>query len=127
MAWEAPGPDVPFAASADISAYQYCFMGMPDSSGQVTFTGAGEHILGILQNKPAAAGRGASVRVYGVSKLVVDGNVGAIVPGDRLISDAAGKGVKGETDNNEMGAIALEASTAAGEIISVLVIPGVRY
>jgi hypothetical protein len=130
MAWEQAiqGADISLEGSADNSSYQYHFCGMPDTSDQVTIAGAGEHILGVIQNVPgAAAGRENVVRIAGISKLVTDGSSTAIVRGDRLKADASGHGVKGETDNNEIGAIALGASTASGTIISVLVIPAVRY
>jgi len=111
-------------AAEDLSSYQYCF-GYAEADGQIAMaTGATVMILGVIQDDPDAAGEGVLLGVGGISKLVVDGNAGAIAAGDKLTSDAAGKGIKTTTDKNVYGAIALEASTAAGDIIQVLVTPG---
>ena len=110
-------------ASGDLSSYQYCFM-YKAADGQVAMATATTVIDGILQDKPDAEGQGCLLAVGGYSKLVVDGNAAAIAVGDKLASDAAGKGVKTVTDTDDYGAIAQEASTAAGDIITVLVTPG---
>jgi len=114
---------VTFPAATDLSSYQYCFVNL-ETDGQVGMASATEAIIGVLQDDPDAENEAASVCVYGISKLVVDGNAGAIACGDKLAADSAGKGVKTTTDLDDYGAIALEASTAAGDIISVLVVPG---
>jgi len=111
-------------AGEDLSSAQYLFVtGATD--GQVEIAGAADVLLGILQdNNASSAGDPCLVAIGGVSKLVVDGNAAAIAVGDPLAADSAGKGVKTTTDKDDYGAIALEASTAAGDIISVLVTPG---
>ena len=114
---------VTFPAATDLSSYQYCFVNL-ETDGQVGMASADEAIIGVLQDDPDAENEAASVCVYGISKLVVDGNASAIAPGDKLAADSAGKGVKTTTNTDDYGAIALEASTAAGDIISVLVVPG---
>jgi len=111
-------------ASGNLSAYQYCFM-YKDTDGEVTMATASTVIDGILQDDPAAEGDGCLLAIGGYSKLVVDGTIGGgIVVGAKLASDAAGKGVVTTTNLDDYGAIAQEASTAAGDIITVLVVPG---
>ena len=111
-------------AGEDLSSHQYCFV-YADTDGQLLHSvNATGMILGVLQDDPDAAGEGALLGISGISKLVVDGNAGAIATGDKLTSDSEGKGIKTTTDKNVYGAIALEASTAAGDIIQALVTPG---
>jgi|GEM_PF-1446077 len=112
-----------FPAADDLSSYQYCFV-TQESDEQVALAGTTTKITGILQDDPDAENEAASVAIGGISKLVVDGNAGAIACGDKLAADAAGKGVKTTTDLDDYGAIALAASTAAGDIIPVIVVPG---
>ena len=86
--------------------------------------------IGILQNKPeggvAPAGQGAEVRHHGISRHVVDGNATNIAIGDLITSDAAGKGVVADTIDDLAYGVALEASTADGDIISILMNGPVR-
>jgi len=110
-------------AGEDLSSHQYCFMYSDTDSQLLHATGDTSDIIGILQDDPDTAGKGALLGYGGISKLVVDGNAGAIAAGDRLTSDSEGKGVVTTTDTKTYGAIALEASTAAGDIIQVLITP----
>ena len=114
-------------AGEDLSSHQYCFV-YADTDGQMLHaTGDTVKILGISQDDPDAAGEGLTVGIGGISKLVVDGNAAAIAAGDMLTSNSEGKGVKTTTDAKVYGAIALEASTAAGDIIQVLVTPAQTF
>ena len=120
-----PGLDVTYDAAADLSTHQHKFVvGAPQSGtsqqARVNVAGAAARVIGVLQNKPQAANLGAVVRHSGRSKLVVNGAAGAIAVGDSLISDATGRGVKGTTAG-AVGAIAMEASTAANDIIDALI------
>jgi len=112
-----------FPASGDLSSYQYHFMNL-ESDGQVALASATEAIIGILQDDPDAEDEGASVGIVGISKLYVDGNGTNIAPGDKLAANSSGHGAKTTTDLDDYGAIALEASTADGDIIKVLLVPG---
>lgn len=61
-----------FPAAGDLSTKQYHCVSV-NSSGQVAVaTGAGEKVVGVLQNTPSAAGRVAVVAVSGKSKIVLD-------------------------------------------------------
>lgn len=110
-----------FKASGDLSSYQYCFVKF-SAADTVNVCGASEDMVGILQNKPEAAGDAAVVVLLGVSQLRVDGNAGAITRGTSYLeSDAAGEGVVTTTDTDPVGALALASSTAANDEIPVLV------
>ena len=86
-------------------------------------SGANGQPVGIIQNKLVAANLGVVVRISGRSKLVVDGTVGGgTAVGTGLKSDASGRGVTAVTDKDKVGAIALEVSTAANDIIDVMVV-----
>ena len=109
-------------ASADISAYQYCNVKL-DAATTCVYSGAGERAVGVLLNEPES-GEAADIMLVGVCMMVVDGNAGAISIGSYLESDAAGKGVATTTDTDELVGMALAASTAAGDIIPVVLMHG---
>lgn len=110
--------DITFPASGDLSAKQYCFVTL-DSNGQVAACGANGKAIGILQNKPDAQGEAARVRVLGTSKLKV---AEACARGKFLTSTAAGLGEVADNAGEFCGAIALEAATAANDIIEALIV-----
>lgn len=72
-----------------------------------------------------ALGDPTAVATHGIGKLEVDGNANAIAAGDALIplGDSTGKGGKSLVDGEGVGAVALEPSTADGDIIDVLITP----
>ena len=121
-----------FSAASDMSAgsggtgpntsFQYTAVKLTSTAWQVDKAGTSAAI-GILNNQPKA-GSAAEVVLEGVSQMIVDGNAGAIAPNDRLTTNAAGEGIKDTTDKHRYIAIALEASTAAHDQISVLVVRG---
>jgi hypothetical protein len=118
--------DTTIEASADLSTHQFKFVIGAAASGnsqlaRVNVSGANGRSFGILQNKPSAAGLGAVVRLAGTSKLVVDGSGSAISVGSPLKADASGRGVVAGTDKDKVGAIALEASSAANDVIEALI------
>lgn len=114
------GPTMTLPADGDNSAGQYCFV-TQDANGRADIAAANsEPIVGIQQNKPAAQDRGTTVQIGGVSKLVAGE---AVNEQDRLTADASGRGVATTTATHHVGAVALEASAAAGDVIAVLVIP----
>lgn len=107
-------------ASADLSAATKQFTFVKASGNQtITTCGAGETMLGVQQDL-AASGKACMFRITGTSKLRVDGTT-PIAAGDKLKSDAAGKGVKASA-TNIAGAIALEGATADGVVIEALLI-----
>lgn len=108
---------------------QYLAVKLTSIEDTVVLSSAGVGI-GILQNKPVGGvdptGQAAEVRHHGISRHVVDGNATNIAIGDLITSDAAGKGVVADTIGDLAYGIALEASTADGDVISVLMTGPIR-
>lgn len=114
-----------YETNGDESNKQYFAFKFGSAENQVVLAGAGEGV-GILQNKPDKVGAAAEIRHQGISRNVVDGNATNIAIGDLITSDAAGKGVVADTAGDLAYGIALEVSTADGDIISVLMIGLIR-
>lgn len=111
--------DMTAVANADLSLKTFFVLKLV-TGGKVDLAGAGERACGILQNKPKS-GEGAAVRFTGTSKVVVDGTTPILV-NDALKADANGKGVKTTSDGDEVFGFAMEASSADGDIIEVLLV-----
>jgi hypothetical protein len=117
------GQDITLESGADLSTHQFKFVkptaGVAGGQqARVDTTGAGERMIGVLQNKPTV-GLGAVVRVGGRSKLQTD--TSAIVVGSPLKSGALGVAVLAGTAAENVGAIALEANGSAAVIIDTLI------
>lgn len=65
--FEVPNFKPPFEASGDLSAAQFRAVKL-DANGQLVVAGSGDRIVGVLQDKPAAAGNPAEVIQAGISK-----------------------------------------------------------
>ena len=126
MAYEAlhSGP-YSFKATAAYTTEQHHLM-VCGADGYASLAGAGGVCIGVLQNKPSAAGQAAEIAVYGITKVVSDGSGVNIVVGDKLKADASGHAVKAATDADMVAGIALNASTAAGTIISMILTIGAQ-
>lgn len=101
--------DETFTASGDLSSYQYRFV-KQTADNTVAICGAGERILGILQNAPES-GQAAVVRTGGMSLLYANAGT-AISVTNHMKSAALGVGIKGEADLDEVGATAREAKAS---------------
>jgi|SRR5229473_6726651 len=118
--------DESFKANADLSAKQWYAVKLTAADTVDMASAATDLCVGILQNKPTS-GHAAEVRILGITKVSSDGSGTAIVVGDRVGPNASSQIVKKATaDYNAMG-IALDASSAAGTIIRVLLIPGMVF
>lgn len=118
MAVEIPGFSLTLEAAGDLSSSQYLFVKMSGAQCTVA-TGATDKCVGVLQNKPAAANRAATIVVSGVSKCVA---AGAITAGTVVYIDATGK-VTGTAASNTPVGVTLTASASSGDLISVLLRP----
>ncbi|TXH52456.1 MAG: DUF2190 family protein [Desulfurellales bacterium] len=119
--------DESFRATADYSTKQYYAMKLGAEDYVTLAAAATDRCVGVLQNKPAAAGRGANVRILGITQAISDGSGTAIAVGDYVGPNSSGKMVKKATaDYNAMG-LALQASSADGTIIRVLLMPGAWF
>lgn len=121
--------DESFKATADYSTKQYYFMKLSTSvADTVTLAAAATDLcIGILQDKPAAAGRRGKVRILGISQVVSDGSGTAIAIGDRIGPNSSGKAVKKATADYNAAGIAMDASTTDGAVIRILLIPGLVF
>ena len=102
-------------ASGDLSGDQFRFMTL-DANGQAVRAGAGVSTIGVLQNKPSAAGQAATVSGPGATTKVVAG--AAVVAGADVTSDAQGRAVTSASGNYIAGK-ARTAAANAGELITL--------
>ena len=115
------------SAAADLSAYQYRVVRLSAAKAvNVASNNLGTSAVGlaagILQNKPSAAGRAASVAVSGLSKAVA----GATVTVNALVThDGSGYVIDAVSGSTVIGR-ALEAA-AAQETFSVMLQPPVKW
>lgn len=75
-------------AAADLSTKQFYGVKINSSGLLALCDAAGENVYGVLQNKPDAAGRAASVAVSGITKAIAGG---VIAPGATVAVNASGK------------------------------------
>jgi hypothetical protein len=120
MSASTPVLDKTFLAQADMSTNQFRFVrGVADYTVGV-ITALGQRAPGIQQNLPNAAGKGCVIRMLGTSKLVMSG---AIAAWTELTAAADGRGVAAAA-GQVVNALSCEASTAAGDIVEVIVLCG---
>jgi hypothetical protein len=117
MAYEEQIVAISLIADGDQSSNQYKFL-KGDTTGVALQDSAGAACIGVLQNKPTDA-QVAEVGVSGVSKVVAGG---AVSLWDNVQSDGTGRAATAASGDYSQG-IALEAATAAGQIIAVLLRP----
>jgi hypothetical protein len=102
-------------SAVDLTGKEYRFCAL-DGTGKVTLAGNGTKISGVIsEGKPA--GKHTSFNTDGNPMLRVIAG-GAINPGARVQSDAAGAAVAGL--NNSFGRARLKAACAAGDVITVI-------
>lgn len=118
MAVEEGVRSITLPASGDLSSSQY-FFGAVNTSGQVAACGDGAKADGVIYNDPAAAGRATQLAIAGRVKVVAGG---AVTVGDDISSDSSGRAVPVVSGDFTLGT-ALEAATAAGDVISILFQP----
>ena len=112
------GDVVSYKAAHDLSSNQFHFVRISAANTVGSSTVNGTAICSILQGNPASAGLGADVSlVGGVSKLEMGGTCTA---GDMIVAGTNGKGVIADAGTTVfVNAIANEAASASGDIISV--------
>jgi hypothetical protein len=69
MAYEEELRCISRPANADLSALQFTFVDLNSSGNVIAPTGQGAKVIGVLQNKPDAAGKVAQVAIAGVTML----------------------------------------------------------
>lgn len=107
-----------YLAASDLSSDQYKAVKL-NTSNRLALAGEGDKAIGILQDKPAAAGRAGCVAVLGRTKALAGGN---ITIGDRVAPNASGLLVSvGSGDDWSMGVA--EETGVNGSIITILLQP----
>lgn len=112
--WTIPG----LVATGNLASSQYKVVIAASTAGAVKVgaTAASDAILGILQNDPAS-GEAAEVACVGICKALAETSV---TYGCKLTVSSTGRVKATTTDKDEAIGIALKASSAAGDIIPVL-------
>ncbi len=123
MAFEDPGKTITLEAGASLASDQYKLVTLA-SDGQVDVTGAAaaNTPIGILQNKPSAAGQAAEIMIDGISKAIA----GETIAAGELVgpsTDTAGRVGDADTTADVIIGMAITGG-AAGETISVLLFGG---
>lgn len=125
MSTELQGMDVTFKAAADLSALQFRIMKLSAANKVNKATAAADKpLVGVLQDKPDAADKAATVRTSGISKLVAGGTIAA---GDLLTSDANGDAVAAAPAvgvNNGIVGYAIDAAVD-NDIFRAMIAPSV--
>ena len=116
MAWENSQLKITLMAAADLSSSQYRFV-IVDGDGKAALSGDDGNAIGVLQNTPEA-GEAATVAISGVTKLYI-GTTSTLDSGSIISSQAEGAGKIQDSGAYRLG-IALEDSTANGDIISIV-------
>ncbi len=108
-----------FLAGEDLSSAQFKFVTL-EADGNVDLAdAAGERAVGVLLNKPDAAGKAATVAMTGKVMVVAGGSVTA---GDEIATDASGDAVTASSTNIVMG-YALE-DAVDGQVFAIELIQG---
>lgn len=100
MAFEIPILDLTYPAGQDLSGNQ--FRAVYFTQGAMYPCTATSPIMGIQQNDPSVVGSDCSVRVMGVSKMVLYGGSTAIAPQAAIAPNADAIGVVTTTDNDDI-------------------------
>lgn len=127
MAHEGVQSRIPAAlAAADLSTKQFYFVKKNTTAFQFALASVdGEVVAGVLQDKPAAAGRAACVAFLGVTKIVAGENLAA---GDYIGTDNAGKAKKvdvsatGADVGDFIAGYVLEGGST-GELVTIMLQP----
>lgn len=114
MAIEVTGDVFNAPAAVDLTTKQFHLI-IVDTNGKAALAGAGLRVDGILQDTPNTD-EVASVKFQSGSKVVAGASIGA---GVEFAANAASRAVAAATTNFVSG-FTLEAATADGQIISVI-------
>ncbi|CAB4180606.1 hypothetical protein UFOVP1040_86 [uncultured Caudovirales phage] len=114
MSTQIPFLTITLPAAADLSTKQFYGMKV-DSAGRAAVAAAGELCVGVLQNKPDAIDKEATISVLGASKMVA---AGSITAGAQVAVDANGKATTATKAavNTSDGGVAADAVIASNVI-----------
>lgn len=123
MTYEIPGQIITLPAGQDLSSDQFKLVALAsDGQVDVVATTSTLAVVGVLQNKPSAAGYAAEIMVSGVTKCIAGETIDE---GEYVCPSAvtAGRVDDADTATDRIIGMALTGG-AAGEYISVLLMPG---
>lgn len=103
-------------AAADLSANQFYAVKITAARAVNLASTGGEVAYGILQNKPTS-GQAADVGIFGITKVAAGA---AFSAGAQLMTDNTGRLITRTSTNHCVG-IALEAATAAAQIVTATI------
>lgn len=107
-------------AAGDLSANQYQFVRWSDADTvNISSHDAAEDWVGVLQNKPNAAGRSATVQYAGETKIMASGN---LTVNDLITTNGSGRATAATSGDMVMGRV-LETAGADGDIVRMLILP----
>jgi hypothetical protein len=114
-----------FIASADYGDTKYVFVELNSGRNQCNICNAATDTpIGVMENNPES-GSAMVVQLDGTTKIIASA---AIAKGSWVGTTAAGKAVVKNTLGDVCVGIALEAATASGDIIEILLFgPAIRY
>jgi hypothetical protein len=104
-------------ASGDLSASQFCFVGI-DSAGRIALPAAGGDCVGVLQDKPDAIDRVGQVGMLNMSGKLKVVSGATLNPGVKVQSDGSGHAIAALTGDHVLGTT-LKASVA-GDLVEIL-------
>jgi len=120
MAYEIPGNQITLEAAADLSTHQFKFVKLDNTGKMVAMAADTDIPIGILQDKPNAAGKVGTVMVDGISKLSSNA---ALTAGNLVGSSADGQGAayaSGSDTTKYIVGHVLKGSGAADGMATVL-------
>lgn len=116
MSFEENLQTISVEAGGDLSAGQYKIVDVASDGQMDLVTTLGAKAIGVLQDKPAAAGRPGCVAIGGTTKAVCGA---AVTRGTEVTVDATSRVITTSAVDQHIIGTALETSTAAGQIIAV--------
>jgi len=112
-------------AAADLSAKQFYIVEITAADTVNVCSAATDVPFGVLQNDPKSGETAEIAYADGeITKVVSDGSTTAIAIGDQVGTDASGKAVKKTISGELVLGRALEASSADGVIITIVIEKG---
>jgi len=123
MAVDYGGLDRSFSAAADLSSHQYKFVVLTTAGVNINATTTFAHPVGVLQNKPDAAGKAAAVRLSGTSKVYMAGST--LAAPVHISASTSGAGVAATTEFLRVAYVTEGSSGTTGRIVTArLDLPG---
>jgi hypothetical protein len=107
--------DLSFKAAADLSTHQYKFMKLTADDTVGISAATTDNTVGVLQNKPDAAGKAATVRIQGKAKVVSGASITA---GQEVSTNASGTAKVAVTTERVLGTCT--KGGASGDLLEIV-------